>query len=267
MRSLLLTFDIEPFVLGKDFDKGLGKEQSDRIALNGLDSLASFLEETGAKSTLFVSYDFSKLCKGRLKKLAGQGHEIALHGYSHSDNYAEMDEGKAVERIRGARERMESDFSLKIAGFRAPKMQAPAPSVLKSAGLSYDSSLHPTFLPGYYNNFFKPRNVFSRNGVKEVPVSVTPIARLPFSWFFFRNLGVGYAKMCSRLCLLNSNFLNLYFHNWEFLDLEGKGFEAIPKKFRRNSGRKFEASLGKYIGWAGKKGLQDRTITEFLELA
>jgi len=266
MRSLLLTFDIEPFVLGEDFDKSLEKEQSNKIALEGLDALASLLKGIDAKATLFVSYDFSKLCKNQLKELAGQGNEIALHCYSHSDNYAEMPREKAVERIKAAKKGLEKAFSTTVNGFRAPRMQAFDRSILSEAGFSYDSSLHPTYLPGYYNNFFSPRNVFSDKGIKVVPVSVSPVLRLPFSWFFFRNFGLGYAKACSNLSLFGTNFLNLYFHNWEFADLKKKIFPKIPGYFLRNSGKSLASMLRDYVEWSKKNGIEAKTISEFLHL-
>ncbi len=266
MRSLLLTFDIERFILGEDFVKGISKEQSTQIALSGLDNLVSFLEDCNVKATFFVSSDFSSCCRKQLLQLAKQGNEIALHGYGHSNTYAAMPKRKAVERISSAKKKLEKDFSTKVRGFRAPRMRRVDSSILRECGLSYDSSLHPTYLPGSYNNFRKPRNLFSENSVTVVPVSVVPLLRLPFSWVFFRNFGTGYAKLCSRLALLGTNFLNLYFHNWEFAELKREQFPQIPWLFMRSMGDKLGRMLINYTAWCRSKGIEIQTISEFLHL-
>ncbi len=266
MQSLLLTFDLERFILAEDFCQNFGKTQSTQIAIEGLENLISLLEDCNARATFFVSYDFSQSCKKQLKHLVKLGNEIALHGYSHSDNYAEMPKDDAIEIISSAKKNLEKTFSVKVNGFRAPRMRGPSNSVLRQCGLSFDSSLHPTFLPGSYNNFFKPRKPFTVKGVTVVPVSVVPLLRLPFSWVFFRNFGLRLSKMCSKLALLDCNFLNLYFHNWEFANLASKQFPQIPRLFLRNSGENLGGMLKAYIGWCRQQGLAEQTISEFLRL-
>lgn len=266
MKSLLLTFDLESFTLPAELGYNISKDEADRVALEGLKKLAGFLEAGDVQATFFLSLDFSKICQKQVKALIGKGHELALHGFDHSDNYSKMNSGEATKKLCAAKADLENMFGVEVKGFRAPRLQAPKPEVLLKCGFAYDSSSSSTFVPGRYNHFFWPRTVFNNQGIKEVPISVTPVARLPFSWFFFRNLGLGYSKFCTRLALLNTDFVNIYFHNWEFTELNKSHFPKVPKRFLKNTGSTLNKSLLEYVAWCKGKQIESRTISQFLKL-
>lgn len=133
--------------------------------------------------------------------------------------------------------------------------------ILKKTGLKYDSSLHPTYVPGRYNKFTFSRSIEFENGIFEVPISVTPIIRLPFSWIWLRNLGLRYAKICTKLSLLDQNFINIYFHPWEFENIEK--FD-IPTYIKNKTGKPMIELLKNYIEWCLEQDFSFNTIREFL---
>lgn len=248
MKYLLLSFDIEE--LNKDTE--MSKE--------GLVSIIKLLKQHNLVCTFFITHYFADRHQELIDQLINDGHEIALHALNHDDNYKKMPSNGAFKRLKIAKEDLEKKFNIKINGFRAPNMYHPDYSVLKNLNLTYDSSFHPTYIPGHYNNFFRTRKPFKKNNLIVIPISVTPIFRAPFSWFWFRLFGLNYAKICTKLSLIDSDYILLYFHPWEFSDrLKEK------RRFCRNSGKRLLNMLDRYIQWCIKQDLKPTTIINYLE--
>jgi hypothetical protein len=94
---------------------------------------------------------------------------------------------------------------------------------------------------------------------------VTPLVRLPFSWIWFRNFGLEYAKMCTRMCILDQPYVNIYMHPWEFIDLSKRDdLSELPVLIKRNTGGKMERMVGGYIKWCIKAGLKPTTVEKWL---
>ncbi len=243
MKYLLLSFDLEE--LNKDTT----------LSSEGLIPLLNLLNNHKISCTFFTTWFFAKKHPELINKIINNNHEIALHALNHSDDYGKLSSEESLRYLKLAKENFEKKFKIKIYGFRAPNMRPPSNKVLEGLNLVYDSSLHPTFLPGHYNNFFKRRKPFKINNLMEIPVSVTPFFRAPFSWFWFRLFGLIYSKICTKLTLINSNYILLYFHPWEFSDgLKEKGI------FSFNSGKNLLNLLDRYIGWCIRKNLKPTSI-------
>ena len=266
MNSLLLTFDLEQFVTPEEKGMNIPRKELFRISNEGLERIYTLLKETQTKATFFTTLEFAKQSL-LLKKIVEEGHEIALHGYEHNIHYHEMKSEEALQELKKAKEELERLFAIKIKGLRTPQMRTLNFQILKKLGIAYDSSLHPTYIPGYKNDFFKTRRIKEKEGIKIVPVSVVPLIKAPFSWIWFRNLGLFYVKCCTKLCLLADDRIHLYFHPWDFADLNKEPFKGrIFPLILRNSGKKAENQLKEYILWCRKKGLKSRTLSDYLRL-
>ncbi len=264
MNTLLLTFDLEQFVTPEEKGMNLSRKELFSLSNQGLEKIHQILLETGTKATFFTTLEFAQQSP-LLKKIAEEGHEIALHGYDHNTHYTEMETNAAEEELKKAKEGLEKLFKTKIKGFRAPQMKILNNTILHNIGISYDSSLHPTYIPRYSNNFFKTRNIHTSHQVKVIPVSVTPLIRLPFSWIWFRNFGLTYAKLCTKLTLLNQNYINIYFHPWDFAELNKEPFKGkIFSLILRNTGIKIAKELKNYITWTQEQGITATTISDYL---
>lgn len=263
LNKLLLSFNLEHFP-ANDFQSSISKEESAAIAVQGLNALIEMLERRQAKATFFVANDFLVHCQKHLKMLLANGHEVACHGFDHSDNYLQMPKEVAVKKLSAAKNNIEEILSCKVLGFRAPRMQLLPKEILKEVGFSYDASLNPIFLPGHYNNFRKLRMAFKEKGIAVMPVSATPFFRFPFSSVFFKSLGLSYSKICSRFCLIDLDFLHLYFHPWDFAEVERKQFPKMPWYMLRNNGNKALDKLEKYIIWCAGKNIDTVTISKYL---
>ena len=116
-------------------------------------------------------------------------------------------------------------------------------------------------MPRRYNYYSEKRKINLKEGIYEVPTSTFPIFRLPFSWLFSRLFGFIYLKLGTLLCLKNPGFVNLYFHSWEFNNLNNF---KIPFYIKKNSGWKLHRMLEKYILWCKNRNFSFSTIYDFL---
>lgn len=261
MKPLLLTFDVEEFDYLHHFHENPLDADLYGVSREGTKQILDLLEKYHIRATFFVTAKFALQYPQLIREISKK-HEVALHGYSHDHHYESMDEKMACKYLHEAKKILESITKKKIVGFRSPRMGATSYPLLKKLGIYYDSSLHPTYIPGYYNHFTEPRNCFTMNNVKVVPVSVTPILRLPIAWLWFRNLPLLYTKFCMWLAYYETGFINIYFHPWEFVSLKKY---KLPWYFKRNTGERVLKKLERFIIWSKKKGYTCMSIDDFLQ--
>ena len=252
---ILLTFDLEEFDLPLEFDCPISVEDQIRISNEGLQRLAGLLSRYNIKATFFTTSFYAKKNEDLVKNLS-EIHEIASHSKDHSvfRESDPLDSKKELERITGE----------KIKGFRMPFFRKIDLSVIKAAGFSYDSSINPTFIPGRYNNLRASRKIYYdiRNELIEIPVSVSPLIRFPLSWLSFKNIPFSaYLLMC-KMAIRKDSYLNLYFHPWEFAELDSF---KIPWYVKALSGKSLTGRFERLIVELGKTG-DFSTISNFLEI-
>lgn len=254
MKKIILTFDLEEFDLPGEFGKPLEKEKEFEISKKGLLNLTILLDKYQIKATFFTTANFAVKYPELIRSI-NKKHEIGCHGYSHSDSYS-----KDLSKISLAKKEIEKIIKKKIKGFRASRFEIKNISGLSEFGFSYDSSIHPTFIPGRYMNLFKKRKVHKIGNIFEVPLSVLPLLRLPIFWLAFKNFGLKYAKTFTRL---NPAYIMLVFHPWEFVALNNF---KIPFYIKRKSGKKMLDLLEKYITFCMEKKYCFKTIEELLNI-
>ncbi len=265
MKYLLLTLDLEEFVPAAEFGEDLPEKEAFELGRQGFENVLDLLEEKQIKATLFATAEFAEFAEKLIRRAIREGHELASHGYSHKHNYKKMPSADALRHLKSAKALLEEKFEKKVLGFRAPQMFHPDRALLKKIGFAYDSSLHPTCVPGRYNNFTVPRKITVQSGITIIPVSVTPILRLPFSWIWFRLLPLNYSKLCTMLTLADQNYVNIYFHSWEFTDVDKHNFKKIPKSRIKNTGQPLLKKLGSYLEWCNRLKLESTTISNYLD--
>jgi len=190
MKKILLTFDVEEFDLPRELGKPLKKEEEFEISRKGLLSVLNLLSHYNAKATFFVTTNFAKKYPQLIKNIS-KDHEIACHGHSHSDDYSNK---KFFDKIRLAKKEKEKIIGKKIKGFRAPRFNIKNIEKLHDLGFVYDSSIHPTWIPGRYMNLFKKRKIYKIGNIIEIPISVLPFLRLSIFWLAFKNFPESYAQ-------------------------------------------------------------------------
>ncbi|MFH0831819.1 MAG: polysaccharide deacetylase family protein [archaeon] len=261
-KKILLTFDLEEFDLPLEFKEKISFSEQIEISRKGFSEILKLLNQHKISATFFVTASFALANKKALRQLADK-HEIGLHGLVHKDDYRHMKEEDALKRLSKGKKIVERIIGKKIIGFRAPRFHIKKIKLLPTIGIKYDSSLHPTYIPGRYNNFFTERKIHRHGKLVEVPVSVTSLLRLPLFWFVFRNFSLFYSKFCTRWCFLDSDYVMLLFHPWEFVNLNELRFR-LPAFIRRDTGKVLFSKLDSYIKWAKRNKWKFSTISTFL---
>lgn len=256
MKTILLTFDLEEFDLPRLSGNPIEKEKEYLTSKEGLFKITNLLKKYNINATFFTTANFAKKYPKIIKDLIKENHEIACHGFEHKDNYS-----SDISKFKEAKKELEKIIKVKVNGCRAPRFQIRNISGLYDLGFSYDSSIHPTFIPGRYNNLSQPRKIHKIGKIIEISPSTLPVIRLPIFWFAFKNFGLDYAKIFTYINMLSSEYTMLLFHPWEFTDLTNIN---IPWYMKRNSGKYLLNIFDKYLLFAKKQKYRFNTVTGFL---
>ncbi|MES2002945.1 MAG: polysaccharide deacetylase family protein [Bacteroidota bacterium] len=220
-RYVLLSFDVEEFDMPLEYNFAISPEEQMAVGKRGLSAIQPVLSDPSIQATLFTTANFAMHFPKEIRELAGQ-HEIASHTFYHSDF--------TDEHLLLSKQKLEEISGQAVTGLRMPRMRKVAMSEVKKAGYAYDSSVNPTWLPGRYNNFHLPRTMYRDEGMLRVPASVSPGIRMPLFWLSFKNLPYAVFKILALQTLKKDGYLCLYFHPWEFTDIENYGLPGFTKK-------------------------------------
>lgn len=248
-------------------DEG-GFLENDPVFEEGIPRFLDLLEKRDIKATFFVVGRDALIPKkidmiGRILKA---GHEIGNHSYNHTLGLTRLSDAKIREDIEKTQNALieaatsqgySKDFH--PTGFRAPgyDVDIRVLKILKELGFLYDASLFPSYWGflmrwidayisgrlfsgkrqyGCFMNGFKPpapHAIGGMNGFFELPVSVSPVLRLPFHFGisclkgfpYFRRIAEKYNKRGIPLLYL--------FHGVDFIDT--RDIQLVPGK----RGKKF----------------------------
>ena len=253
---VLLSFDIEEFDMPFEFGKTISFEEQIAISIQGTAAILDLLEKHNVKATFFSTVTFAINAPDIIKRIILDGHEMASHSYYHSDF--------KVEHLRESKEKLEEITNTKVVGYRMPRMFPVDEKEIFKAGYLYNSSVNPTYLPGRYNHFDKPRTYFKQEGVYQIPASVSPIIRFPLFWLSFHNLPLWLYQFFVKWTISKDNYLNIYFHPWEFTNLKQPEKFNFPGYVSKNSGIQMIERFDKMLTWMNKRNYKFGTFKDFL---
>jgi peptidoglycan/xylan/chitin deacetylase (PgdA/CDA1 family) len=191
------------------------------IGKKGLDNLMPILNDQNYNTTLFTTANFANKYPDSIKGLS-EKHEITSHTFYHS-NFT-------TAHLLESRIRLEEIIQKPVKGLRMPRMRQVPVADIKEAGYSYDASIHPTWIPGRYNNINLPRTKYSEQGLIRVPASVSPNFRIPLFWLSFKNFPYAIYLKLALQTLKKDGYLSLYFHPWEFTNITAFGLPKYTTK-------------------------------------
>lgn len=254
-KKILLTFDVEEFDLPEEYQLTIDKGKQLAISTQGLLDVLAILRKHQVMATFFTTAFYAENNPQIIRQIADEGHEIASHLYYHSDYNPT--------HILASKQKLEEIIGQEIFGIRIPRLRKMDLKLIKDAGYLYDSSLNPTYLPGRYNHFFKPKTLFfDKNAhISVLPFSVSPLIRFPLFWLSFKNIPFSWYFLLCKQALIADKYLHLYFHPWEFTDLSEF---AIPAYIKKKSGQILLNQLEKLIIKLKDKG-EFVTIVSFLK--
>ena len=220
-RFIILSFDVEEFDLPLEYGENISAEEQFMIGNAGTESIAAILDQHELNCSFFTTANYAMHFPQQIKALAKQ-HEIASHTFYHSSFQNED--------LLASKLKLEEISGTTVSGLRMPRMRKIEMEEVKKAGYIYDSSINPTFLPGRYNNLHLPRTLYKEEDIFRLPTSVTPHLRIPLFWLAFKNLPYFVFKQMAIQTLHNDGCLSLYFHPWEFIDINQYKIPGYTKR-------------------------------------
>lgn len=203
--------------------------------------ILELLSAHGVRATFFVLGRTAASVPDLVRSIAGEGHEVASHGYDHAPIGAAGMDGFA-EDLRRAKEELESMVGQAVIGYRAPAFSVPADrqqaffDVLGRAGIRYDSSVVPVRLPRYGVGDFGlgPRSVRTSSGreVLEFPLSLVRWAGRPWvvaGGGYWRLFPACVIRRAVRAVRADGRPLVTYLHNYEF-DARALRVSRLPRR-------------------------------------
>ena len=237
-----LTIDVEDYFQVSAFAPHIKRSEWNsrecRIERN-VGRILEMLSNHHTKATFFTLGWIAERYPQLIRQIAGQGHEIASHGYGH-ERASDLTEDAFFTDIHLAKVILEDLCGSEVKGYRAPSFSIGAGNLwafdcLARAGYRYSSSVYP-IRHDHYGMPDSPRFAYNvRPGLLEIPVTtLRALGRnLPSS-------GGGYFRLLpyalSRWMLKRVNDGDqqpgiFYFHPWE-IDVAQPRVAGISSKTR-----------------------------------
>jgi len=180
---------------------------------------------------------------------------------AHVEVIKDPNTGEILERISGAR----------ALGYRETRLRV-GPGIikaLKGLGYAYDSSILPTYVPGRFNWLRVKTAPFSwdlkgEGRLMEIPISVTPILRIPVGWWWFRkNFGFHICRIGFDVIWRRGMPVVCNVHPWELSQLPKRHRMPIHVKF--NCGAASEAQIRMLIAHGKRAGARFLRMIDLAE--
>jgi polysaccharide deacetylase family protein (PEP-CTERM system associated) len=228
--SNILSFDIEdwfhPEIFGDRFPQNKWKQLESRVQ-QSTEIILNFLSKKNLKATFFFLGWIAENYPAIVKSAAEEGHEIGIHGYTHTRIDA-LTPDEFRDELRLSISILESVTAKKILGFRAPtfsitKKTLWALPILLDEGLSYDSSIFPIFHDRYGipDAPLNPYEIYKTDEktLIEFPMSTVQICQYRFpvgGGGYFRLYPFWLTKKFMKKCQRENRSIIFYAHPWEF---------------------------------------------------
>lgn len=143
------------------------------------DIILDMLDETNNKATFFILGLLAKYRPDLVKKIAGRGHEIAIHGQNHEILFT-LNAQQIKQDIAESIKTVTDITGTQIFGYRAPRFSINETNlyvlqILTELGLLYDSSIFPIKLPRYGIENFDSNDMLyklpNEKEIVEIPLS------------------------------------------------------------------------------------------------
>ena len=252
MNRVCLSFDFEECDLPRESGVDFSLAEGMALSSEGANAVLDVLDRHGVKATFFCTLNFAENAPEIMRRIIAGGHEVAAHGVDH---FHQVPEDPFL-----CKDGLERRFGVKVAGYRQPRMFPVDDAALAKAGYRYNSSLNPAFVPGRYMHLTTPRTIFEKDGLVQVPASVTPWIRFPLFWLALHLLPERLYHALVRRTLHHDGSFVTYFHPWEFSSLSERAAELkVPRLVRVNLGNPMIGRLDRLI--AALKGDRAEFVT------
>jgi polysaccharide deacetylase family protein (PEP-CTERM system associated) len=238
-----MTVDVEDYFQVSAFENHYDKSQWDSIPLRvekNVDRILQLFDDKNTKATFFTLGWIAERHPEMVRKIVGEGHELASHGWEHIRVNTQQPEAFR-EDVTRTRTLLEDISGERVRGYRAASYSIGAENlwaldVLADCGYQYSSSIVP-IKHDLYGMPEAPRFAFSAAGGRllEIPITTISVAGKKLNcggggWFRL------YPYSFSRWALQRVNQEEgksgiFYFHPWE-IDPDQPRTEQVSLKTR-----------------------------------
>lgn len=256
-RRVALSFDFEECDLPRESGVDFPIEEGMKVSVEGANALLDLLERQEVRGTFFCTLNFAERAPDVMRRLIDGGHEIAAHGVDHFHQVPQ-------DPFR-CKEGLERLYGISVSGYRQPRMFQVDDAALAKAGYRYNSSLNPAFIPGRYMHLSEPRTIFVKDGLTQIPASVTPWIRFPLFWLALHLLPEWLYRVLVRRTLAHDGYFVTYFHPWEFSSLSTRAAELkVPRLVRINLGQQMLGRLDRLVAALKRDDVTFVTLNELI---
>ena len=207
----------------------------------------SLFRDAGARATFFLIGEEAERHPEVVRSIVDAGHEVASHSMTHRLPFDLSDPARVTLEIERSKSVLERLSGRPVEGFRAPSwgVNAELFSYLRSAGYRYDASSFPSWMlfllrwsvsrksapnrerigTSIKQGLFErasPHVVRHAGGTMvEIPVSTTPLFRLPYYHTLRFLLPAGPFRVLGAVARSRLDVTTYIFHAVDFLELEG----------------------------------------------
>ena len=221
-------------VVSVDVEQDLGQNSGDSESFRGVESLDRILEvfnEFELRASLFVTGEVLEKYPGLAEKWSLR-HEIACHGYYHVPLY-ELSIAEREKQLEDCCRVQRRILARDPVGFRAVMntIDNAQMRLLEHAGLTYDSSVVPSYVPfrkyvGYKGKApsqpYHPshNNYREKGGLSILEIPESPLVfGIPLKGTWIRVLGPSLYRVL--LTLKKPEFVALSLHSWDVVAYKG----------------------------------------------
>lgn len=223
-----MTIDVEDYFQVSAFSSCIARDDWPHLPCrveNNVDRILALLDEKNIKATFFTLGWIAERFPAMIRKIVGQGHELASHGYAHR-RASEQSVAEFQEDIASSKDILEALGGQQVRGYRAPSFSIGtknlwALDVLLKAGYQYSSSIYP-IQHDHYGMPHAPRFSFYPNGqdgILELPITTVRMMNRNFpagGGGYFRLFPYQISRwLMRRVNQRDHQSCIFYFHPWE----------------------------------------------------
>src|SRR5712692_3049879 len=152
----VLSMDVEEYshaTIFREGTRGLARGSFVSRVEESMDRVLALLADADVRATCFVLGEVAAAHPAMVRKIAGEGHEVACHGHHHELVWHQSPEEFRADSRR-AKELLEDVTGQSVIGYRAASFsigpeQTWAYDILLQEGFRYDSSIYPIYHDRY----------------------------------------------------------------------------------------------------------------------
>lgn len=260
---LAITVDTEKDIGFKDTCYGIDE---------GLPFILDIFKENDIKATFFISGQTADYLhsRGFVNRIVNDAHEIASHGYTHTD-YREWEYGKIHKEILKSKQIMEELSGKIVRGYRAPQflLNENVVKAVKESGFSYDSSMPDVSGISAAKILQRVKTdrslieAIEKSGLKEFPIDSIPIVRLPHGLLWINMVSFSMYKLL--FSYIKKDFMIFFMHLFDVVKYKSRVHMDFKRKvFYLKNQNKIYDLLEKLIQFWVSKNVTFVTLEEEL---